>query len=399
MSDRPTILCLASYFKGTRFLEACNEAGAKVILLTREKLAHEPWPHHALAERFLLPSLHTQPDLTYAVSYLARTRSFARIVALDEYDTLPVAMLREHLRIPGMGETTGRFFRDKLAMRVRAQERGLAVPAFVHALNQTAIQHFLDSVAAPWVLKPRTEASAMGIKLLHSPEDVWHTLEQLGDRRAYFLLEEFLPGTVFHVDGLVSNKKVQFATVSAYGRPPLNVYQDGGVFVTRTVSDSQITAPLLDWHQTLVDAFGFVDGVTHAEFIHNEADGRYYFLEVAARVGGAGIDLLVEAATGVNPWVAWAQLEVARAAGTTCTFPALDTKHAGLLVCLARQQNPDLGAFNAPEVTAHVSKPYHAGLVLASDDEDRLSTVLELYTQRFAEEFLTTRPPLDKAPE
>ena len=28
---------------------------------------------------------------------------------------------------------------------------------------------------------------------------------------------------------------------------------------------------------------------THAEFIRSHADGRYYFLEIAARVGGAFI--------------------------------------------------------------------------------------------------------------
>jgi biotin carboxylase len=53
-----------------------------------------------------------------------------------------------------------------------------------------------------------------------------------------------------------------------------------------------------------------VRGVTHAEYIRAHADGRYYFLEIAARVGGAFIADLVEVSTGVNLWREWARIEV-----------------------------------------------------------------------------------------
>jgi len=36
---------------------------------------------------------------------------------------------------------------------------------------------------------------------------------------------------------------------------------------------------------------------------------------VAARVGGAGIDRLVEHASNVNPWVEWARVELAALRG------------------------------------------------------------------------------------
>lgn len=395
---RPILLCLASYFKGGRLLEGAHAAGAHVILLTREKLAHEPWPFDAVDERFLMPSLHTQPDLRYAVSYLARTRAIARIVALDEYDTLPAAALREHLRVPGMGETTARFFRDKLAMRTRAREHGLKVPPFVHVLNDEALRAFSEAVPPPWVLKPRTEASAMGIKQLDSPDALWQAVEALGNRRSFFLLERYVPGAVYHVDGLVTGGTVRFAAVSRYERPPMDVYQTGGVFVTRTVPEGALRRTLHDLHARLVTAFGFVDGVTHAEFIRG-SDGAFHFLEVAARVGGAGIDRLVEAARGVNLWTEWGRLEVARAQGASYTLPPVKKGHAGLVVCLARQEHPDLSAYDAPEVFGALSKPHHAGLIVAAPDPDRVAALVADYGQRFAHDFLTTRPPLDEAPE
>jgi len=48
-----------------------------------------------------------------------------------------------------------------------------------------------------------------------------------------------------------------------------------------------------------------VRGVTHAEYIRAHADGRYYFLEIAARVGGAFIADLVDVSTGINLWREW----------------------------------------------------------------------------------------------
>ena len=64
------------------------------------------------------------------VAWLMRTHKIDRIVALDDFDVEKGAYLREHFRIPGMGQTTARYFRDKLAMRVRAAEAGIPVPAF-----------------------------------------------------------------------------------------------------------------------------------------------------------------------------------------------------------------------------------------------------------------------------
>ena len=122
----PTILCIGSYFKGGRFLQECRRLGCHTILVTQEKLEHEAWPREAIDEFFMLPHMYKQPDVTYAISYLARDRQIDRIVPLDDYDVEVAAALREHLRIPGMGDTTARHFRDKLAMRGQARDKDIA---------------------------------------------------------------------------------------------------------------------------------------------------------------------------------------------------------------------------------------------------------------------------------
>src|SRR5512139_1288193 len=159
-----TVLCITSYEKGQAFMREAKRKGSTVYLLTVEKLRDADWPRDQLEEIFYMPSLFHEQDMIYAVSYVARSRPLDRIVALDDYDVEMAASLREHLRIPGMGDTTARYFRDKLAMRVRAKDRGIRVPEFVHVLNTDHLRAFMERVPPPWVLKPRSEASSLGIK-------------------------------------------------------------------------------------------------------------------------------------------------------------------------------------------------------------------------------------------
>src|SRR5690606_28514053 len=111
-------LCLATFEKGAPFMRACHELGCRVLLVTLDTLADAPsWPSDVLDETFYLTADMPRDAMLKGVSHIARTRAIDRIVALDDFDVETAALLREHLRIPGMGETTARYFRDKLAMR------------------------------------------------------------------------------------------------------------------------------------------------------------------------------------------------------------------------------------------------------------------------------------------
>lgn len=400
MTDPITILALASYFKGTLFLEAAKAAGARVLLLTRDKLADEAWPMDSIDERFTMPTLRELKDVTNAVSYLFQERDIAQIVALDDYDVPTVAALREHLRLPGMGETLTRYFRDKLAMRLQAQRHGMRVPAFTSVFNRPNLSRWMDAHPGPWLLKPRQEAGAMGIKKCDHPQEVWDWLNRLGDEQSHFLLETFVPGDVFHIDSIIQDGQVIFASASGYGRPPIDVAHGGGVFMSRTLprgSDDEQALQTLN--RQIVDAFGMPWGVTHTEFLRAHADGQFYFIETAARVGGANLDTLVEAATGINLWREWARLEVAHTRGERYELPPTRDEYGGILVCLARQEWPDLSHYADPEVYYRMHKRYHAGVVVRSAEPERVHTLLDDYTRRFAGDFLAVAPPLDRAPE
>ena len=398
MSDprRLTFLCITTYEKGQEFMRECKRQSCRVILVTAEKLRDADWPRESLDDTFYLPAQIALADIVQAVTHLARTHKLDRIVALDEYDMETAATLREHLRIPGMGLTTMRYFRDKLAMRMRALDRNIRVPDFVPIVHHEDIRHYMGHVPGPWVLKPRQEASAIGIKKIDKAEDLWPVLEQLGNRQSSYLLEKFLPGDVYHVDSVVSENEVVFANASQYGKPPMNVAQGGGIFTTFTVPrESHEDSGLRAINSELIASLGLLRGVAHAEFIRAHADGQFYFLECAARVGGAYINEMVEAATGINLWREWARIEIAGGDGSY-KLPPVREDYAGVIVSLARQEDPDTSAYNDPEVHLRIKRHHHAGLVLRSSDPQRIPKLLDDYARRFAHEFLAVEPPPDK---
>jgi len=395
--ERPlTILCISSYEKGQEFLRSAKDAGCRVFLLTLEKLRHAAWPSESIDEMFYMPEDLPTADIIRAVSFMARTHPIDRIVALDEFDMENVAALREHLRIPGMGLTTMRYFRDKLAMRGRAQESGILVPEFVHVLNYDDLKHFMARGKAPWLLKPRSQASGIGMKKIHEPAELWPLLDQLGDQQSFFLLEQFVPGDVFHVDSIVSERKVVFAEAHMYGKPPLDVSHQGGIFTTRTLSRiSSESKALLKMNRALIEAMGLVRGVTHAEFLRGHHNGQIYFVEIAARVGGAYISDVIEAATGVNLWREWARIEVG-GGKTPYELPNVRRDYAGVVISLARQDHPDTASYNDPEIVLRIPKHHHAGFVLRANKPQRIEELLDSYAARFREDFYATEPVPDK---
>src|SRR5271167_89363 len=216
-ATRPvTVLCLASYFKGLDFIRECRQQGCRVLLLTSHSLANAGWPRESIDEMFYIPDVDKKwkiEDVLLGVSYMARSENIERIVPLDDFDVETAATLREHLRMPGMGDTTARYFRDKLAMRTKARDEGLAVPDFIHVLNHAKLREFLDRVPLPWVLKPRSFAGSIGIKKIHSTDEFWSALEKLGDQQSYFLLEQYVPGDIYHVDSIFDEHELLFAKI------------------------------------------------------------------------------------------------------------------------------------------------------------------------------------------
>lgn len=391
-----TVLCFTTYFKGVQFMKTCKEIGCKVMLITSKKLEHKEWPRESLDEIFYIPDDNenvNMDNVMKGIAYIMREHQFDIIVALDDYDVERVAHIREEFRIPGMGQTTARHFRDKLAMRIQAKDNGLLVPAFTDVFNNQTVANYISQVSAPWVLKPRSAASAVGIKKIHTADQLWQILDKLGDKRFQYLLEQFVPGDVFHVDALTNNDKVIFSRVHQYMNTPMEVAHEGGVFRSHTVAyGSEDEKALQAMNLEVLKAFGLRRGASHTEFIKAHADGKFYFLETSARVGGANIVEMIEASSGINLWAEWAKIEVFQ---DEYKLPKINKDYSGIIVSLAKQQFPDTSAYKDPEICWRMDMENHAGLIVKSKKLERVKELLNQYASRFYTDFFAKAPIRD----
>ncbi len=396
------IVCIASEFKGNEFLDECQNAGWDVTLVTRKKLLDERWVWTALNEVKTVSDDASPDEYVRAIVNVAGNKSIDRVVGLDEFDVLTAAKAREHLQLGGMTSSHALRFRDKLAMRNIACESAIPCPSHVGVFHPDAINTYLDSGPGPWVVKPRNEVSAFGIRKCETKDDVWDAIKDFDARNTWrdhpsqFLIEKFIAGNVFHVDSVVYGGKVMVCGVSQYGTPPFSVSHYGGVFTSSIVPYKSADRLKLERLNTeLLKAFNYQQGVSHAEFLQSSDDGKFYLLEVACRVGGAYIANVLEHACNFNLWREWAKLETSTPANPY-KLPKLRKDFAGVALALANQDAPDTSQYVDEEIVYRVSKPKHVGLIFYSKKQKRLEELLSVYSERIASDFLATAPAKER---
>jgi hypothetical protein len=392
-NNSKTIVCISNYFKGADFLISLKQLGNKVYLITSEKLRNKPWPLEHIDEVFYMEGQDVDWNLEHlllGVSNLMKNNKIDAVVALDDFDVEKATYLRENLRIDGMGQTTGRYFRDKLAMRMRAKSCGISNPNFCSLFNDHDINTFADTIAAPWVLKPRSEASASGIIKVFDKESLWIHINEMGNNRFKYLLEQFRPGDVYHCDSLILDGKILFSITSKYLSTPMEISQGGGIFRSANITyNSDDDIAIKKCNEQVIKGFGLKHGAAHSEYIKCNEDGKIYFLETSSRVGGAHLAEMVASASDINLWTEWAKIEDSLVKNTKYKLPKVKNGYAGIVLTLSKFQNPDLASFSDPEVCFRVPLEYHAGLIVKSNKSERVLALLDDYADRLVKDFAT----------
>ncbi|MCQ4083502.1 ATP-grasp domain-containing protein [Streptomyces sp. RB6PN25] len=255
----------------------------------------------AALDTVVVDSLGHDTLLAKAEALMAKHGPFDGVVGISERDVIATARLRADLEVPGWREDFVRRFKDKPTMKQAVAAAGLRVPAFVALDEGSSAESVAEAVGLPLVLKPRAEAASRGVVVIEDLEELRTALKDVD--RADHQCEEYVSGTVLHIDGIRRGGGFHFVSASAYlntcldfahGLPMGSAVIDPGPRADRAVA---FTAGCLD-------ALGLDDGPFHLELI--EADsGELVFLEVGIRPGGAdiptihrdlfGIDLFAEA--------------------------------------------------------------------------------------------------------
>lgn len=383
---RERFLCIATEETGQEFLRQCAALQVKPTLLTVDRLRDAAWPREALEDVAVMPEGLSGRQILNTVAWMARGRRFDRVIALSERDMETAAQIREHMRVPGMGTTTASYYSDRLAMRISARESGFRVPGFCRVLNYDEMREFMERVPAPWLLKPRTAALGQEMRRLEDSERLWRSLDELGDLQSHFLLEQFMPGDIFHVESILSGRQVIFSVVHKSGKQIEPPDAGSSVFTARTVDRaSREWIELTAINNGLAPSLGMVRGVTHARYLKSAADGRFYFLGIAARVGGGQAATLVETATGVDLWREWARIEVAHLRGEDYLPSPSREDYAGSILWQGGEVAADTAAFDAPEVVARLNANHSAGVIVRSTNPERVEHLVAQYSAHLAQ--------------
>lgn len=224
----------------------------------------------------------------------------------DEWALVAVALLAEHLGCRTIGADTAMRFRDK------AVQKQAVAAAGIRTARNTVIEDILDVSGLdelPYeraVLKPIAGAATTRTSVVDSVaklRELSRAYAAEGVRDRAFLLEEFVGGEEWIVDGVLFDGELIFAAPAAYGVPCLTTVVDDLPLSMRRF-DSEADQPAYDqaveFASAALGALGLRYGVFHLEMFHDPGTGELTFGECAARRGGGLIHEEVQAKCNVN---------------------------------------------------------------------------------------------------
>jgi biotin carboxylase len=238
------------------------------------------------------------------LSALARAgmvgRRFTCVLTSDEDSLVVAAALGVILGVPAMSPDVAVLFRDKRLQKQVVSRAGVPVARSrviedVHRLDPSVFDGFAKAV-----LKPIAGAGTHRTSVIRSREDLvaaGAAMRRDGVPARTFLLEEFVDGAEWVVNGVVVDGAVEFFGLGVYPEPRLTTVSTQAA-VQMEALDPTTDAAAYDRVRPTVhaalDALGLRSGVFHMELFVPAGGRPPVFGECAARRGGGMTQEVVE---------------------------------------------------------------------------------------------------------
>jgi hypothetical protein len=252
-------------------------------------------------------SFHPENDdlIFYHAEKFKKNVRFDHVIGVREFDLLPAAVVRKNWSLPGASVESIEAYRDKGVMKKILKEKLISVPNFKIITTAIDVINFIKDNGYPVLLKPRTSKRARGISVLHNDSDLhqalYKGLKNSSEDLVNMMVEEFVSGPMYHIDGVVINNEIKFIWPSFYVSNCMG-FPDGDYISSCLLSpDHDLYKSLIEYVTTCISAlpspmiFAF-----HAEVFHC-ADGTLKLCEIAARAGGGPVMKSIEAVFHFNP--------------------------------------------------------------------------------------------------
>ena len=287
-------------------------------------------------------------------------------------------------------------FRDKITMKQLAQAAGIKVPKFTILSLPTDLITFQQDVGFPFVLKPARGAGASGITILRNMGDVYECMSKLPEslHEGAYIMEEFIEGRVYHVDGIVKDGKILIAWPSVFIGSCLDAVHGSNLFGWHLLEKyNPLTKRLNQFTQKVIKALPTPDNVVFHLEAFVDKNNQIRLCEIASRAGGAGINDDWIESFGIDLYKDFARLQAGTYANMLAKEPSSITgwvllpKTEGIVTKVP--QNPPqfewlIRKYTCVELGEKISNPSNVldfmfrGQIKATSEADFNAKVMEL---------------------
>ncbi len=218
---------------------------------------------------------------------------FTQVIATWEFDMARAARLRERFGFAGQNVESATVYRDKAVMKDAARAAGIGVTPYRRIESALDVIDFVAEHGLPVVVKPRNAAASIGIRILTTQAELEALLdaglapsmEAIPD----LMVEKFVDGLMYHVDGVVLDGKLVVLWPSLYHNDSLSYAEDRPLGSAILAPDHPLRVRLQDFARTIVTSFATPFATTfHCEVFHKADTDELLLCEIASRTGGSG---------------------------------------------------------------------------------------------------------------
>jgi carbamoyl-phosphate synthase large subunit len=199
-----------------------------------------------------------------------------------------VAWLCERLNLPGIGVDVAELFVNKSVMRDFCKSNGFSIPKYKQCYTFNEAADFLKA-HRKIVIKPIDSQSSRGVFIIETlikVEEVFETAMQFSNAEEAVLVEEFIDGPEFTVDGIKLPDGYYTLAISEKTQYRSNPMISSSLLFSNYNNTFDYEA-LRRMNHEIVRVSGLPFGLTHGEYKYS--DGKFYLVEIAARGGGTKI--------------------------------------------------------------------------------------------------------------
>ena len=223
------------------------------------------------------------------------------VLATDDSCVLLCSQIAAQLNLPHNSATASELTHRKDLARQALQIAGCNTPEFqVISINETP--ETLLNIDYPVVIKPLSLSGSRGVIRVDSDEglieacrkidSILEDARQTGYARTHLLVESYLDGAEFAVEGFLINGHFHLLTIFDKPEPLIGPYFEETYYITPSQLDNNTQRDLITEIAKCCKAYGLSHGPVHAEA--RITDGGVVLLELAARTIGGQCGQLIE---------------------------------------------------------------------------------------------------------